>query len=129
MKYANCAVPIDKMADRKDSRRQENRWAKTLVGKVSPGSGNGWLHKSDVRSKDVLVEAKITSAKSYSLKDAELQVNIHHALMDGLSPIFVVEFKPSGNSYVILTEDDYLGLRQKAELSGNEAENNGTGMV
>lgn len=108
------------MATTKDSQRQENRLAKELGGSVNSGSGNGWIRKGDVRTEKELWELKITSAKSYSLKDAELQKNINHALIDGRIPIFLVEFKPTGNRYVIMDENDYLELRERASV-GNEA--------
>src|SRR6476620_4479996 len=66
------------MATTKDSQRQERRQANKLGGSVNSGSGNGWIRKGDVRTDNELWELKITDAKSYSLKDAELQKNINH---------------------------------------------------
>lgn len=116
------------MADRKDSQKQERRLAKERGGSVNSGSGNGWIRKSDVRTWDELWEAKITSAKSYSLKDAELQKHIQYALVDGRMPIFLVEFKLTGNEYVILSRFDYEELRERANF-GYEAETGGSSMV
>lgn len=107
------------MADVKDSQRQERRLANKLGGTVNSGSGNGWIRKGDVRTENELWELKITDAKSYSLKDAELTKHNEQALLDGRIPIFLVEFKKSGNAYVILTVEDYEDLRERANL-GNE---------
>lgn len=107
------------MATTKDSQRQERRIAKELSGSVNSGSGNGWIRKSDIRTAYELVEAKITGAKSYSLKDAELQKNYDYALMDGRIPIFMVEFQGTGNKWVIMQYDDYLTLREGSAI-GNE---------
>lgn len=108
------------MADIKDSQKQERALAKKLVGaSVNSGSGNGWIRKGDVRTDDELFELKITDAKSYSLKDAELQKLSDQALIDGRIPVFMVEFKSTGNKYVILSEDDYLMLREEVNF-GNE---------
>lgn len=107
------------MADVKDSQRQERRLANELTGSVNSGSGNGWVRKGDVRTEDELFELKITSAKSYSLKDAELEKLTNQALIDGRIPIFMVEFKTTGNSWVIMSKDDYLTLRSEAQI-GNE---------
>lgn len=104
------------MADVKDSQRQERRLANKLGGTVNSGSGNGWIRKGDVRTEQELFELKITSAKSYSLKDAELEKNSNQALIDGRIPIFLVEFKSSGNSWVIMSKDDYLTLREEARI-------------
>lgn len=110
------------MATIKDSQKQERQLAKNLGGTVNSGSGNGWLRKGDVRTENELWELKITDAKSYSLKDAELQKNINQALLDRRIPIFLVEFKPTRNRYVIMDENDYLELRERANL-GNETAN------
>lgn len=116
------------MADHKDSQRQEKALARDRQGSVNSGSGNGWIRKGDVRTADELWELKITSAKSYSIKDAELQKNINHALIDGRMPIFLVEFKSTGNEYVILSRFDYEDLRERASF-GYEVENGGTSVV
>ena len=116
------------MATLKDSQRQEKALARKLGGTVNSGSGNGWIRKGDVRTEQELWELKITSAKSYSLKQAELVKHVEHALIDGLFPIFLVEFKATGDSYVVLTKDDYLDLRERADI-GNEPENRGSEMV
>lgn len=107
------------MADLRDSQRQESRLATKLGGSVNSGSGNGWIRKGDVRTEEELFELKITSNKSYSLKDAELEKLTDQALVDGRIPIFMVEFKATGNAWVIMSKDDYLTLREEANI-GNE---------
>lgn len=104
------------MATTKDSQRQERGLAKSLGGMVNSGSGNGWVRKGDVRTPEELWELKITSAKSYSLKDAELTKHVNQALIDGRIPVFLVEFKSNGNKWVILSQDDYLTLREEARI-------------
>jgi len=107
------------MADVRDSQRQERRLASKLGGTVNSGSGNGWVRKGDVRTEDELFELKITDAKSFSLKDAELEKLTNQALVDGRMPIFMVQFKTTGNEWVIMSKDDYLTLREEASI-GNE---------
>jgi hypothetical protein len=107
------------MADVKDSQRQEKALARKLGGSVNSGSGNGWIRKGDVRTEDELFELKITDAKSYSLKDAELEKLTNQALVDGRMPIFMVQFKSTGNEWVVMSKDDYLTLREEASI-GNE---------
>lgn len=107
------------MATLKDSQRQEKALGRLVGGSVNSGSGNGWIRKGDVRTEDELFELKITSAKSYSLKDAELETLTNQALVDGRLPIFMVEFKTTGNEWVIMSKDDYLTLREEASI-GNE---------
>jgi len=107
------------LATIKDSQRQEKALSRQVGGTVNSGSGNGWIRKGDVRTEEELFELKITSAKSYSLKDAELEKNYEQALVDGRIPVFMVEFKTTGNAWVIMTKDDYLTLREEASI-GNE---------
>lgn len=108
------------MATVKDSQRQERTLAKEVQGSVNAGSGNGWVRKGDVRSDKELWELKITSAKSYSLKYDELRKLFEQALMDGRIPIFLVEFMKQGESFVVLTQDDYMELRERAEIAEGE---------
>lgn len=108
------------MATQKDSQRQERALSRKIGGTVNSGSGNGWVRKGDVRSDNELWELKITSAKSYALKDAELEKNSTQALIDGRIPIFLIEFKTSGNAWAILSKEDYEDLRERAGLNGNE---------
>lgn len=107
------------MADVKDSQRQEKALARLSGGSVNSGSGNGWVRKGDVRTEKELWELKITDKKSYALKDADLEKNSNQALVDGRIPIFLVEFKTTGNEWVILSKDDFLDLRERAGI-GNE---------
>ena len=107
------------MATLNDSRKQEQMLAKNLDGTVNAGSGTQWLRKGDVRTDNELFELKITSAKSYSLKDAELEKTYNQALVDGRIPVFMVEFKSTGNAWIILSKEDYLTLREEANI-GNE---------
>jgi len=92
----------------KKSQRQEARLAKWYGGRVTPGSGNGWVHKNDVKTPTLSIEAKYTDAKSYSLKLVDLIKAEKIALMDGRDSIFTVSF--SGEEFVILREADYREL-------------------
>jgi hypothetical protein len=106
------------MATIKDSQRQERTLAKEVAGSVNAGSGNGWVRKGDVRSDKELWECKVTSAKSFSLKHADLRTVFEQALMDGRIPVFLVEFIKQGESFVVLTKDDYMEMR--STYFGNE---------
>jgi len=107
------------MATVKDSQRQERALALEVSGSVNAGSGNGWVRKGDVRSDRELWECKITSAKSFSLKYEDLRKVFEQAIVDGRIPIFMVEFMKQGESFVVLTKDDYMEMREK--YFGDEA--------
>lgn len=116
------------MADLRDSQRQEKALARKLGGTVNSGSGNGWVRKADVRTENELFELKITDAKSYSLKDAELEKLTNQALVDGRIPIFMVQFKTTGNEWIIMSKDDYLTMREEVHF-GNEVTNHESSVV
>jgi len=98
----------------KKSQKQEQRLAKHYGGSVTPGSGNGWVHKNDVKTPTLSIEAKYTDAKSYSLKLADLIKAEKIALMDGRDIIFTVSF--SGEEFVILREADYRDLHMQLKV-------------
>ena len=94
----------------KESRKHEERLAKKIGGKRNAGSGAFWSRKGDVRSKDLLVEHKWTGKASVSIKAAVLEKIVTEAILDGRMP--VLGFHLNGENYVMLTEDDFLELRQ-----------------
>ena len=100
------------------SRKNENTRARSIGGKVTPGSGNRELPslKGDVVVKDVLREEdKETEAKSFVLKKSELEKIEIEARTNGELMAFRVTFlggrKP--RSYVLVTEavfDTFIDL-------------------
>lgn len=90
------------------SRKQEDALASTYRGSRNAMSGAGWVRKADVRSEDLLIEAKTTLKKSYSLKASELRELRKQAVLDSRIGLFVVEI--DGSTYVVLDERDWLGL-------------------
>jgi Holliday junction resolvase len=99
-----------KSEGQKQSKAHENRLAKLVNGKRNAGSGAFWSRKGDVRSKDLLIEHKWTGKKSFSLKSDVLEKIITEAILDGRTP--VLGFSLNNENYVVLTEDDFLELRQ-----------------
>lgn len=97
----------------KKSQKQEARLAKWYGGRVTPGSGNGWVHKNDVKTPTLSIEAKYTDAKSYSLKLDDLLKAEKIALMDGRDIIFTISF--SGQEFVLVREVDYREQRSELE--------------
>lgn len=92
----------------KASRRQETRVAKRFGGQVTPGSGNQWARKNDVRTPTTSFEMKYTGKSQYTLKASELEAGEKHALLDGRDFVFGIEM--SGRNWIVLSEDDYEAL-------------------
>lgn len=92
----------------KRSQQQEKSTADRFGGRVTPGSGNGWMRKNDVRSDDVSFEMKYTDAKQFALKVADLTKAEEHAIRDGREMVFGISF--SGERFVLITEDYYATL-------------------
>jgi hypothetical protein len=96
--------------DLKRSRKQEDSIADTYRGSRNVMSGAGWVRKADVRTEDMLIEAKTTQAKSYSLKLSELRELRKQAIMDDRVPVFIVDIQ--GHRYVVLDENDWLEMTE-----------------
>ena len=100
------------------SKKHEDRLAKVINGSRNAASGAFWSRKGDVRSKDLLVEHKWTGKKQVTVQAAVLEKIVKEAILDGRMP--VLGFHLNGENYVMLTEDDFLELRQ--ELQEHECE-------
>lgn len=94
----------------KQSKAHEKRLAKLVNGKRNAGSGAFWSRKGDVRSKDLLIEHKWTGNKSFSMKSDVLEKIVTEAILDGRTP--VLGFSLNNENYVVLTEPDFLELRE-----------------
>lgn len=99
-----------KSVGQKQSQRHERRLEKAISGKRTAASGAFWSRKGDVRSDDLLVEHKYTAAKSISLTHTVLDKIRTEAIMDGRMP--VLAFHLCGRDYVVISEDDFLSMRE-----------------
>jgi hypothetical protein len=88
----------------KASRKQEAEVAADNDGQQNPGSGNGWVHKRDIRSPNFLFECKTTEKGSVSLKRRELDDLEKDALASGREPVWVNDIQ--GKRFI--TIPDYL---------------------
>ncbi|MFJ2113371.1 hypothetical protein ACIOEX_16045 [Streptomyces sp. NPDC087850] len=89
----------------KRSQDQEKKLAVHYGGTVNAGSGNGWMHKNDVRSDRFSFEAKTTEKKSYSLKLDELVKAEKNALISGREMVFAVEI--GGRNWMVVSQDTF----------------------
>lgn len=95
----------------KRSQAQEKRIAGDIGGRVTPGSGNGWVRKNDVRSSRYSVEAKYTSAKQFTLKLEDLLKAEKYAMADGRDMLFCIEM--GGRDWCVISSDLLLELLDK----------------
>ena len=98
-----------KSEGQKQSLKHEKRLEKALGGQRSAGSGAFWSRKGDVRTNDFLIEHKWTGKKSFTLKSDVLEKIVMEAIVDGRTPVLGVSL--NGKNYVLLTEDDFIELR------------------
>ena len=101
----------------KESKKHEDRLAKAIGGQRIAASGAFWSRKGDVRSKDLLIEHKWTGKATVTIKAAVLEKIVTEAILDSRMP--VLGFSLNNENYVMLTEDDFLELRQKLQESSN----------
>jgi len=105
-----------KSEGQKQSQKHEKRIAKAVGGKTTAASGAFWSRKGDVRSADLLIEHKWTGKKSFSLKADVLEKIVTEAIIDSRMPVLGISL--NNNNYVLLTEDDFLEMREKLQSNG-----------
>ena len=97
----------------KESKKHEARLAKRVGGQRNAASGAFWSRKGDVRSKDLLIEHKWTGKTQVTVKAAVLEKIVTEAIVDSRTP--VLGFSLNNNNYILLTEDDFLEMRQSIQ--------------
>jgi hypothetical protein len=102
-----------KSEGQKQSQKHEQRLAKKVGGSKTAASGAFWSRKGDVRSHDLLIEHKWTGKKSFSIKAAEVEKIVTEAIIDSRMPVFGISL--NDKNYVLLTEDDFLEMREKLQ--------------
>jgi hypothetical protein len=99
----------------KKSQDQEKRWALDLGGQTTPGSGNTWSRKNDVRSGRWSIELKTTSKQQFILKHTEISEAERHAVLDGREFAFGIDM--AGRSWVLMEASDWHRMREAAGWS------------
>jgi len=99
-----------KSKGQRESQKHEARLAKKFGGQRTAASGAFWSRKGDVRSHDMLIEHKWTGKASFTLKAAVLEKIVTEAILDSRMPVLGVSL--NDNNYVLLTEDDFMEMRQ-----------------
>ena len=94
--------------NKRRSKIQERRTAQDFGGLTTPGSGNQWHSKGDVKTPNYLIECKTTSKDSYSLKSATWSKIATEALLEGKDPLMEIEFIDRGVSLVVMDKNDFL---------------------
>jgi hypothetical protein len=102
-----------KSEGQKQSQKHEKRLAKKVGGSKTAASGAFWSRKGDVRSPDLLIEHKWTGKKSFSIKALEVEKIVMEAIIDSRMPVFGISL--NSKNYVLLTEDDFLEMREKLQ--------------
>jgi hypothetical protein len=104
---------------KRDSVRQENRWARDLDGRTTSGSGCSIRDKSDVVSKHFRMECKTTRKPSYSLKARDLKKIEKEARESCRIPLFAANISnkeccvvPVSNIWKITEKADPADLRR-----------------
>ena len=100
-----------KSEGQKQSQKHEKRLAKKIGGSRTAASGAYWQRKGDVRSDDLLIEHKYTGKKSFSVKSDVLKKIMREAILDGRMPVLGIHL--DGEDYVILSEHDFIEMREK----------------
>jgi len=94
------------------SKKQEKQIASDVGGKTTPGSGNQWHSKGDVKSDAFLIEAKRSdNRETITVKVSDLAKIRIEALMEGKSPVLQIELG-NGDKYAIVPWTDFLSITE-----------------
>lgn len=85
--------------------KQEKKLAKDLNLKLTPNSGSTAFRKGDMYTNQFLIESKSTDHESISLKKSWLEKIEEEAILEGKTPLLILEIK--GRRYFVLRERDY----------------------
>lgn len=102
------------LSSRKRSQQQEKAAARRFGGTVNAASGALPVRKNDVRTPTESIELKTTKAKSFTLKYTDLVTAWMHAVRDSRTVLFGIQFENDSigpKRWVVMTEDDYLAMR------------------
>ena len=92
---------------KRNSKNQESKVAKEILGKVTPASGALWGAKADVRSDIFLVECKTTNRGYYSLTYDTWNKIYTEAVKDGLRiPVMCIDLNNGKYRYAVLCSND-----------------------
>jgi len=82
----------DKQRQNRRSARQERQVARSVGGKVQPGSGSSPRARGDVKSSEELIEVKYTDRDSFSIRKAVWTEHVRRARVQGREPVMVIKF-------------------------------------
>lgn len=100
------------ITSQKRGRLNEKRKVRKFGGRRTPGSGNKWGFRGDIKTEIFLIEDKYTDGKSFSLTEKLWEKAKKEALLEGRRPAFRVTFA-SGLSFIIVDEPDLFELIEK----------------
>lgn len=91
-------------------KQHEQKQAKDFGGRVNKGSGNQWSKPGDISiaDKNLLIEAKFTEKKSYSLNVETLNKIYEEALFSQKIPIMAIKIQDT--EIFVLFKDDFKKL-------------------
>lgn len=101
------------LTSKQSSQLQEQRVAKELNGKVTPGSGNMFHAKSDVVTNILQIECKTTSKKSIRITEEWLFKIENEALWQSKLPILA--FNLCNKDYCIVRLGDFSALLEELQ--------------
>jgi hypothetical protein len=91
----------------------EKKIAKMFGGRITPGSGNTWTQKLDVRMGRFLVSAKATEAASFTVTDDMIrEMNSYRNRPGGVGPevIPVLMVKTANQEVVVMNLIDFSAM-------------------
>jgi len=94
--------------NKRASKLQEKKTANDFGGLTTPGSGNQWHSKGDVKTTEYLIECKTTTKDSYSLTSKVWSKIYTEALLESKEPLMEIQFIDRGIELIVMDKNDFL---------------------
>lgn len=104
------------ITSQKRGRLNEKKKVRQFGGKRTPGSGNKWGFRGDIKDDIFLMEDKYTDQKSFSITEKLWNKAKTEALKESRRPAFRVTFA-SGLSFIVVDEPDLFEILDKLRES------------
>lgn len=104
------------MAKKNKGLEFEHLFAKSVLSKPNPGSGNKWYARMDIVDSLITWSCKFTSKKSFSLKQSDIDEVVGVATGPGSNdsiPALAIRIGTSDYDVVVLRKDDFLRIVQE----------------
>lgn len=107
------------LSPREEGLRWEQIWSESVDGDVTPGSGNQWHSKLDVRGKKITWSNKWTAQSTFTVNDALIEEFVAATSGPGSSGsdrMGALAVRMAHNDFIIMRAGDFLDLMREEPI-------------